>query len=147
MCKTKPSLARLALLGLGLLLIGCTRGVDEIRYPETGATLEGTVTFGGDKVGAALVVAENGTGSANAFVDDNGHYKLENVPLGEVNIGVNTDAGKARAKGLSQAQSQGKAKGAPRIVEVPNRFADPAKSGIKTTVNKGTNTFDIAIPR
>ena len=45
------------------------------------------------------------------------------------------------------SQSQGKAKGAPRIVGVPKKYFDPAKSGIKTTVNKGENTFDIVLPR
>jgi hypothetical protein len=30
---------------------------------------------------------------------------------------------------------------------VPKQFADPAKSGIKTTVNKGANNFDIVIER
>jgi hypothetical protein len=99
------SLARLGLLGLALLLTGCK---GEVRYPESGATLEGTVTYGTDKVGAALIVAENASGSAQAFVDDNGHYKLENVPLGEVNIGVNTAAGKSQALAKAEAQAQGK---------------------------------------
>jgi hypothetical protein len=49
--------------------------------------------------------------------------------------------------GKFMAQSQGKGKGAPRIVDVPSKFADPAKSGIKTTISKGENKFDIVIPR
>jgi hypothetical protein len=147
MCKTGPSLARLALLGFGLLLAGCAFKGGDVRYPETGATLEGTVTYGKDKVGVALVIAQNDTGSATAFVGENGRYKLENVPLGEVNLAVNTEAGKGQAMGKAMAQSQGKAKEAPRIIDVPNRFADPAKSGIKTTINKGANSFDIVIPR
>jgi hypothetical protein len=147
MGRSQRRLALLALLGLGLLLAGCAPRVREIRYPETGATLEGTVTYGSDKVGAALVIAQNENGSATAFVDDEGRYKLENVPLGEVSLAVNTEAGKGQATGRLMAQSQGKANGAPRIVDVPSRFADPAKSGIKTTINKGPNTFDIVIPR
>jgi hypothetical protein len=146
MHKKGPSLARLALLGCGLLLAGCF-GPREVRYPETGATLEGTVTYGTDKVGVALVVAQNETGSATAFIDDSGRYKLENVPLGEVSLAVNTEAGKGQAMGKNMAQAQGKAKGGPRIIDVPNRFADPAKSGIKTTITKGANSFDIVIPR
>jgi hypothetical protein len=134
-----------ALLGLGSLLAGC--GPGGIRYPETGATLEGTVSYGKEPVGAALVIAQNDSGSATAFVDGNGRYKLANVPLGEVNLAVNTDAGKGQAMGQFMAQSQGKGKGAPRIVDVPGKFADPARSGIKTTVNKGENKFDIVIPR
>jgi hypothetical protein len=49
--------------------------------------------------------------------------------------------------GKLMAQSQGKAKGAPRIVAVPDKYADPAKSGIKTTIGKGENHFDLVIPK
>jgi hypothetical protein len=145
MCSTKQSLARLALLGLGLLLAGCAPTGK--RYPETGATLEGTVSYGKDKVWAALVIAQNDSGAATGFLDDNGRYKLENVPLGEVNIAVNTEAGKGQAMGKIIAASQGKGGKAPKIIDVPKEFADPAKSGIKTTINKGANTFNIVIPQ
>jgi hypothetical protein len=146
MVRCEPSLARLAVLGLGLLLAGCGPRVHEIAYPETGATLEGTVTYGNEKVEAALVVAQNESGSAAGFVDENGRYKLENVPLGEVSLAVNTEAGKGQAMGKIMAQSQGKGK-APKLIDVPKNYADPAKSGITTTINKGPNTYDIVITR
>jgi hypothetical protein len=139
-------LARLALLGLGLLLTSCGRE-GGIRYPETGATLEGTVTYGKDTIEAALVIAQNENGSATGFIEDNGRYKLQNVPLGEVNIAVNTEAGRGQAMGRLTAKSQGRATVAPRLIDVPSRFGDPATSGITTTINKGENTFDIMIPR
>jgi len=142
----KQNPARLALFGCALVFVGCRFGGD-VRYPETGATLEGTLTYGNDKVGAALVIAQNDSGAATAFVDANGHFKLENVPLGEVNIGVNTEAGKGEAMGRAMSQSQGKSKGTPKIIDIPKQFWDPATSGIKTKVNKGANTFDIAIPK
>src|SRR5690348_8779982 len=106
MYRRGQSLALLALVAVGLLLAGCNP--PGIRYPESGATLEGTVSYGKDKVGAALVIAQNKDGSATAFVGDDGRYKLENVPLGEVNIAVNTDAGKGQAMGRLTAASQGK---------------------------------------
>jgi hypothetical protein len=136
--------ARRALLACIFFLAGCHPG--EVRYPETGATLEGTVTYGKDVVGAALVIAQNSSGSATAFVDDDGHFKLENVPLGEVNLAVNTDAGKGAAMGRAMAAG-GKGKGAPKIIEVPKKYADPNTSGIKTTINTGPNTYDIVIPK
>jgi hypothetical protein len=147
MCNTGRDFARPALLGLGLLVAGCGMGVQEVRYPETGATLEGNVVYGKEKIAVALVIAQNSSGSATAFIDDDGHYKLVNVPLGEVNLAVNTDAGKGVAFGKAMAQAQGKAKGTLAIVEVPKQFHDPAKSGIKTTISRGANKFDIAIPR
>jgi hypothetical protein len=144
MSKTNQRLALLALLGLGLLLTGCS---NEVRYAETGATLEGTVSYGTEKLGAAFLVVQNKTGSSQGSVDENGHYKLENVPLGEVNIAVNTDAAKGMLMGKAMQASKGKATGAPKITEVPRMYHDPNTSGIKTTVNKGQNTFDIIVPK
>jgi hypothetical protein len=138
---------RLALLGTVCLIAGCWRGPREITYPETSATLTGTVSYGKDKVGAALVVVQNAGGSATAFVDDEGNFELTNVPLGEVCIGVNTAAGRGQAMGKLMAQSQGKAKGPPRIVSVPDKYADPSRSGIKTTIVAGDNHFDVVIPK
>jgi hypothetical protein len=145
MYSRKHRYARLAFLGLGLLLTGC--GPSGVHYPETGATLEGTVAFGKEQVGAALVIAQNDKGSATAFVNDDGRYKLENVPLGEVNIGVDTVAGKGMAMGKLQAAAQGKAVQAPKLIDVPSQYADPSKSGIKTTIKKGENSFNIVIPQ
>ena len=145
MYRRGQALARLALLSVGLLVTGC--GPGGIRYPETGATLEGTVTYGQEKVGAALVIAQNDGGAATSFVDDDGRFKLENVPLGEVKIGVDTEAGKGQAMGRLQAASQGKAASTPKLVDVPGQYAEPSKSGIKTTIKKGANTFNIEIPK
>jgi hypothetical protein len=49
--------------------------------------------------------------------------------------------------GKMMAQSQGKLKGSLKLIDVPEKFADPAKSGIRTTISKGANTFDIVIPK
>ncbi len=136
---------RPTLFGLALLLASC--GQKEITYPETGATLEGTVTYGKEEVDAALVIAQNDTGSATGWVGDDGRYRMENVPLGEINLAVNTAAGKGQAMSKAMAQSQGRAKGPMKLIDVPEKYADPAKSAIKTTINKGTNEFNIVIPR
>ena len=136
----------LVLVGAACLVVGCF-GPTEVSYPETGATLTGTVSYGKSRVGAALVIAQNTSGSATVFVDEQGNFELTNVPLGEVNLAVNTDAGKGQAMGKLMAQTQGKAKGAPRIVAVPKQYADPSKSGIKTTIVAGPNHYDIVIPK
>jgi hypothetical protein len=147
MHRTGYRLARLAPLGLALLLASCSFHPKEIRYPETGATLEGTVTYGKDLVGAALVIAQSPSGSATAFVDDDGRFQMQNVPLGEVNLAVDTTAGRGRAMGMLMSQTQGKARGAPKIVDVPAKYAKPATSGITTTISQGANTYDIVIPK
>jgi hypothetical protein len=138
--------ATLMVLSVCFYFVGC--GNNEIRLRQTGATLEGNVTYGKEKITDALIMAQNDSGSATAFVDDNGHFKLENVPLGEVNLGVNTEAGKGLAIGKLMAKTMGKGnKAGVKILEVPANFQDPTKSGIKTTIVRGTNEVEIKIPR
>ena len=129
---------------LSLCPAGCRYEAN--RLPESGATLEGTVTYGRDKVPAALIIAEgDGYPAATAWVDDDGHYKLENVPLGEVRIGVNTKAGEGRRRGQAIAQSQGKGGALPNLEHVPEKYFNPTDSGITTTIHEGANTFNVAI--
>jgi hypothetical protein len=128
-----------AFCALCLVAVSCT----SLRYqplPETGASLEGTVTYGKEKVLAALIIIAGKDGSATGNIGDDGRYKVDNVPLGEVTIAVNTSAAKAQAMGARASRV------ALRFVDVPARYRDPINSGIKTTVAKGTNTFDIVIP-
>jgi hypothetical protein len=44
------------ILSSALLAASCGYGVREERLPESGATLEGTVAYGGEKVQAALII-------------------------------------------------------------------------------------------
>jgi hypothetical protein len=129
---------------LALCLAGCESGH---RLPESGATLEGTVTHDGKKVTAALVIAEGNGPASTAFVDDDGYYKLENVPLGEVRIGVDTRAGEGRRRGAAIAQSQSKKGPLPPAEKVDPKYFSPTQSGITTTTQRGANKFDIAIPK
>jgi hypothetical protein len=137
-------LLRLVLLtgtGLFVFIVGCAPGLR--RIPETGATLEGTIKYGSEKVPVAMViVAGEGSGGAQGFVGDDGRYKVENVPLGEVKIGVSVKAGEGQM--MSRRMSGQKV---PRSVAVPDKYEDPEKSGIKTTTAQGANTFDIVIPK
>jgi hypothetical protein len=140
-------LALLALVGLSLGPAACSNHyVSPVKYPETGASLEGTVTYNGQKIKVALVIAQGANGGAQAFVTDDGRYKLDNVPLGEVNLAVNTAAGKGQMISRAMAQSRGKGTGPlPQVIDVPDKYFNPNTSGIKTTINPGANTFDIVI--
>jgi hypothetical protein len=136
-----------AALVASLGLTGCSPTASMVRRPETGATLEGKVSYGDQKVAVGLVIVQNDSGMAQGFIDDEGRYKLENVPIGEVNIAVNTDAGKGQLMSRAMSQSKGKAKGLPKVVELPAKFQNPGQSGLKTTVNKGPNEYNIVIPK
>src|SRR5688572_27977064 len=67
---------RFAILAVGCILAGCTRY--EYRLPETGATLEGTVTYGGETLQMAQI---NVLGEKSQGIGEiqNGRYKVENV--------------------------------------------------------------------
>ena len=148
MPRTTQRLAALAAAGLLLFQAGCGIGLREKRLPETGASLEGKVTYAGEQVMVAMIIVQGDKGSAQAFTGDDGRYKMENVPLGTVHIAVNTAAGKGNFQGKLMARSQGKDPGPlPKLIDVPAKYADPTKSGITTTINKGENKFDIVIPR
>ncbi len=135
---------------LGLLPMAC--GTREVTYPETGATLEGKVTYGNEPVPFALVIAVGQT-SATGKVDRDGSYTITNCPLGEVKIAVNTEAGRGDYMTLVMSSSQprpdGKVTNTAKIkfVDVPKKYHDPETSPLRTTVSKGTNTFNIQIPK
>ncbi|HEY1377111.1 MAG TPA: hypothetical protein VGF55_09980 [Gemmataceae bacterium] len=142
-------IALVALTGIGLCSLACQRTPQRGELPPpTGATLEGTVTYGGQKVMVALVIAQSQSTAVSGFVDDSGHYKLKDVPLGEVNIAVNTAAGKGAMSGRIQARAHAKSKEPlPTVVDVPAKYGNPDTSGIKTTINAGENKLDIVIPK
>jgi hypothetical protein len=146
MRRILPRLALLTLAGISLCQVCCGDNTPQRGAipPPTGASLEGTITYGGQKVPVALVIAQTADASGTGFVDDDGRYRIKNAPLGEVNIAINVAAGRGAMMGRMMS---GKGKGpAPKVVDVPIKYADPTKSGIKTTINKGENTFDIVIP-
>src|SRR5438105_14102853 len=99
MRQSRYRLGFVVVLFSGLLTVSCDGGRE--RLPETGATLEGTVAYGGEKLEFALIIVQTANGSATGKIGEDGRYRVENVPLGEVMIGVNTSA----ARGDFQSKS------------------------------------------
>jgi len=142
-----------ALTALVLLACSC-RYVKEERLPESGATLEGTVKYADEDVHFAMIQVMGPDGVATGTVQEDGRYRVENVPVGEVRIGVNTAAalGQYQSKAMGGAYKGPEAKGKGKVVgvkfvPVPDKYAKPETSGITTTIKKGPNTFDIVIPK
>jgi hypothetical protein len=136
---------RIAFLVLACAIAGCSRY--EYRLPESGATLEGTVTYGRDTLQMAQINVFGEKGQAIGQIED-GRYKVENVPLGEVKIGVNTEAVRSNMIGQQMARAKGVSKGPVlKFISVPAKYAEPDTSGITTTIKKGKNTFDIVIAK
>jgi len=142
----------LTLLAVLLTIVPTACGPSGVTYPESGATLEGKVTYGNEPVPFAMIIAVGQT-SATTMVQRDGSYTLTNCPLGEVKIAVNTEAGRGEYMSAVMAVSQpgpdGKVVGQAKIkfVEVPKKYHDPETSSLRTTVNKGKNSFDIKIPK
>jgi hypothetical protein len=138
----------------GLLAVSCGTGLREERLPETGASLEGTITYGDQKVELAMIIVTGSNSSATGNVDEStGRYKVENVPLGDVKIGVNTTAAKGDLQGKLMAgyykgpEAKSKKIKPPKIVDVPAKFASPMTSGLTTKISSGPNEFNIEIPK
>ena len=137
------------------VLTSCGYGVREERLPETGASLEGTVTYGNDQVPVALIIVTGPKGSAQGYINEaTGSYSIPNVPLGDVKVAVNVEPAKGEMQGkLMSGYYQGpEAKKAgivapPKVVNVPAKYADPNTTTLTTTIHEGNNTFNIKIPK
>jgi hypothetical protein len=147
-------IVRLMLLAAAACLASSCGFSRETRLPESGATLEGVVKYGGEQLQFAqiLVIAEGKM--ATGRIGEEGRYRVENCPLGQVKVAVNTSA--ARGEYQSKAMAGGAYKGpnakgkgavALRFVDVPAKYFDPETSGLTTTVKRGSNTYDITIPK
>jgi hypothetical protein len=145
----QPIATRLAAAGwvAGLALLAASCGERGERLPETGATLEGAITYGGVPVPFAMVTAMGENGMSTGHVQEDGRYQIANVPLGEVRIAVNTAAAKGEYVSKVMAESRGKGRSPSKFIDVPAKYRDYETSGLKTAVNKGINTYDIAIPK
>ena len=145
--ESSVCLAVFALLCMGT--VSCTKIQERTA---TNATLEGKVTYNGQPVPHALLIVA-GTDSRTVNVGADGRYKIDQAPLGQVKIGVNTAAAKGRFMAEAAAKGQKGPGGAaaqgtgamPQLVEVPEKFHSPGTSGIETTVKEGANTFNIEL--
>ncbi|MEO2091495.1 MAG: hypothetical protein ABGY75_18720, partial [Gemmataceae bacterium] len=127
-----------------------------VALAAAGATLEGTISYGGEQLHYAQIQVSGGGKVATGTIGEDGRYKVENAPTGEVTIGVNPKAAMSRYQtdvmqgGAMTGGPEGKAgrkKTAVKFTDIPEQFYEPDKSGLKTTVNKGSNTYDIVIPK
>ena len=126
----------------------------EETLPESGASMKGTVTFGGEPVHYAMIRVKGGGREAQGKVLPDGTYLVENCPLGPVAIGVNTDASKgdhqsALRAGGDYAGPDGKSRKrvSLKMTEVPGKFFEPDTSGLTHTLTAGENQHDIAIKK
>lgn len=135
-------LLSLASLGcMSLALVSC----NTVRYepiPETGASLTGTVSYKKEPVKIGLIIVAGPGGGATVDIGEDGRYTVQNAPLGDVTIAVNMAPAHGKIQGMKASGQKGPF---PKVPSIPAKYSDPAKSPLKTTVNKGANTFDIVM--
>lgn len=152
---TMRTLSRIGAAALACLVVSCSRNGPEVPMPTSGASLEGQVLYGENPVANAMVIvaspAGGSTGGSQAFSDDDGYYKIDNVPTGPVVIAVNTDASKAMMgrsmAGTNPLEKKGKKATAPKVTEVPKPYHSPSTSKLTYDVQRGVNKHDVKIPR
>lgn len=129
--------------GVGLLLSGCGGG---------SGNLQGRVTFQGKPVvsGTVQVFAVDGSVWTGDIATD-GRYEVRGIPTGQAKIAVNS-ADRDQKTSLEKIShgpraKEGPARGGnpPGWFPLDSKYADPAKSGIKTAIGSGSNEFNIEL--
>jgi hypothetical protein len=131
---------------LVLALAGCGGGTGTLTGKVTHKTK--TVVYG-----TVMVVGADGiTRSGN--IEPDGTYKVEDVPAGAVKLAVVSPEPidpKHLPKHTGRPGMEGKPAPYPTVdrarwFKVPDKYGDPEKSGLTTTVRAGATPHDITLP-
>jgi hypothetical protein len=134
---------------------------------SSSATVSGKVTYKGAPLKGGYVTLVTATGiSRPGGISEDGSYTIDNVPTGPVKIAVDTESIKPRSSagkgGMAPPKKYGPppgaeqpsapaykppdpTAGADRYVAIPQKYADPEKSGLTYTVKSGSQTHDIPL--
>ena len=141
---------RTVLLVVALTATGCSSG------PQFG-TIFGSVTLDGKPVTAGFVtfIGKTGGTPVTGPIGENGTYRVEGVPVGEVLVGIVGGGGDEVAQGEimkrgGASPSQGPPpKPKPKVV-LPANYAEPGASGFVVKVkpmSEGEVQFDIPLKK
>jgi hypothetical protein len=133
-----------------LVCVGCGRAH---------GNLEGTLTIGGTPVttGALITFIGADEEKVQAMVDESGHFKVENVPSGEVRVSIINSPlppkNSVERPGLFTRDGRHLAGGRPEAVDrlaptignqIPKRYEDSA-NGLTIEIRQGDNVIDIEL--
>jgi hypothetical protein len=132
-------------LVLSLSVAGCGAGKGSVSgkvYYKDAPLKGGTVTFLAPDKQSYL-----------AEIQEDGSYLIDKLPNGEVKIIVETESLKPPSANVLKNKPPADATGAykppdyaaraKRFVPIPERYSDPDQSGLKYTVTRGKQNFDI----
>jgi hypothetical protein len=132
-----------------ILFVGCGS-----RQPKSTdhAEVTGKVYFKGKPLAGGRVsfVAVKGGFAASGNIEEDGDYKVS-APVGEVQISVDNTMFAPRKGGVAEkpilkkpgAEESHQLKG--KYVPLPRKFEKADESGLKYTVTKGSQTYDIKL--
>ncbi len=112
-------------------------------------TVSGKVTLQGKPLTSGFVTFLVDKGPPlHADIQSDGSYRMENVPVGPVKIGVQPKASQEamRAVGMPRNPKDSekvKAAVAEREAQIPSKYADPNQAGLTYTVMPGPQQHDI----
>jgi len=121
------------------------------------ASVSGKITYKGEPLGNGTVVfiGEKSAGGSSPIGAD-GSYKMRDVPVGPMKITVETVPSRPAPKTPNMPKAPnmpemppmpGQENAAPgKYVKIPDRFKDPAKSGLTYDVTPGDQKHDITLP-
>jgi hypothetical protein len=130
--------------GLAVVSIVVLSGCGAKR--ETGS-VSGKVTFRGEPLANATVtfLAKDGT-VGSAMTKEGGEYNVGEVAVGPVQITVHSYPPSPMV--VPPTGPKGDVKAQPpkfKFVRIPDRYGQPAQSGLTHTVTRGQQTYDIAL--
>jgi hypothetical protein len=143
--KRTRSLARLALL----LVLASSAGV--LGCGKKTGTVSGKVTYHNKSVtsGEVFFLSQDGKTGAHAPVQPDGTYKVINVPLGTMKVGLQNPPLTVPDHDKSMADSPEIKEAVKRValyVPTPPKYADIDQSGLTTEVKPGENTYNVDLP-
>ena len=115
--------------------------------PFTGE-VSGTVKYNGNLLPGGIVTISHPDGRvATCTIREDGSYSIPNAPGGEVKVSVQTltplpAIPPFMLRGAPKSESVERAG---KYVKIPERYSDPAKSGLNLTVKRGSQEFPIEL--
>lgn len=128
----------------GLLYYSLTWSEEE-RLILTDASLKGKVMYKGKPIPFALVILTSNGYSATGAADAFGNFFVDHAPIGEVSVGVNTEAAKGMMMSARMAAAhapKGSAEPPPPPIDVPKKFFAPETSGVFVRIDDARKTTE-----
>jgi hypothetical protein len=133
---------RFSFLVATLAVTGCGSGVGSVT---------GKVTYGGQPLPSGTVIFHAPDGrTGHSAIGQDGSYEIRDVPVGTVRVSVQSHS--RIPDGLSKAAMRDPDFKAPktlpqglRLVNIPQRYGNPSRSGLRYAVISGRQTYDITL--